>query len=104
MKNIELTKPIFDYARTLLAPIIASGAAVYALDQLYPDFLVIDLTIFNSDATTTMKYKLNNQDALTLPASSMISYQNIPIWKVEIVSGGTYEIQLFGIKRDLVMK
>jgi len=100
-----ILKPLMDYPRVVLEPIVDNVKKIYNFGQMFYDYVIVDVTIFNTDATNSLKYKLNKTKSLTLPASSMISYNNIIIWEIEIETDGvSYEIQLFGIPRVLIEK
>jgi hypothetical protein len=105
LKIISIFKPVMDYPRDVLDPITGSSKGVYALDQLYPNHVVLDMIIRNGHSTNTLTFRLNNSTVdLGIPAGSGIAYSNIIIWKIEITSDGVpYEIQLFGLKREIIM-
>lgn len=95
-----------DYARIPLEPIVGSGNQTIAFDQLYPAYLIVDLMIFNKDASNTISYRINNLSAVTLPVSSIIAFQNIVIWKLEIIAsaGVEWEVTPFGVPLSVVTK
>jgi len=105
IKTISIFKPVMDCPRVVLEPIADSVKEVYALDQLYPNHVILDVVIRNGHSTNTLTYRLNNSTVdLGIPAGSGVAYNNIIIWKIEITSDGVpYEIQLFGLKREIIM-
>lgn len=104
IKTIKILKPLMDYPREFLAPIFDNQAKVYALDQLYSQHVIVDVLICNRDPTNNIVYRINNQPLdLILPVGQAIAYNNVIIWKIEILTNAYYEIQLFGLDRNLII-
>lgn len=104
IRTLKVLKPLMDYPREFLQPIIGNSAGVYALDQLYPSYVIVDVIIWNHDSVNGLVYRINNQPVdLIIPASQAVVYNNIIIWKIEILSNVAYEIQLFGLDRNLII-
>lgn len=104
IRSIIINKPLMDYPRVFLAPIVDNVAKKYDFTQLYPNFIIVDLLLWNHDSTNGLVYRVNDQPFdLICPASQAIVWNNIIIWKIEILSNVSYEMQIFGLPRDLIM-